>query len=437
MINIPPIKPGTELKTERLPDITQIWKAGQVLNATVETGSETMDRILLRIGSRTFEARTPIPLKTGEQIKLLVKTLGETPLLSIQTRVDPTAVAADKLRSFLTPSINPEKLVDSIQHIISRGTLSPPLKQQLQQFIQQLPDINDILQPRQLSRLMSNSGVFLEPRLLTTPEQTTADIKGQLLRLAQTLQQELPDPPARIADNKSIQQTVNEFIRGDTTIQQLVRSLVSLLPRENMQQLLQFISGHKQIAVSEELLPLYNQLAVNIRQQPRAQAITETLVRLLESTQALQELKASVEQHLSRITSQQLIPLTRDADNPLLLLLGLVFRDKEHTYLVDFRIEQEQKARDKQQEKWSVILNFNFPELGAIQSQLHLIGDQLATSFHATQMTTVRKIEQHLPLLQSALEKIGLQVVHLDVTQQTLKQPRDIPTDIHILNEKA
>lgn len=437
MINIPPIKPGTEIKTERLPDIPQIWKPGQILNATVETGSENLDRILLRIGQQLVEAKTPMPLKTGEQIKLLVKTLGETPLLAIQTKVDTATLAADKLRAFIAPPSNPLKLIDNIQHLLATSDVSPALKQQLQQVITQLPNIDEVLQPEQLSRLIKNSGVFLEPKLMANVAQTDRDIKAQLLKLNNVLQQELPAPPQQTGDTRQLQKIINDFIRGDTNLQQLVRSLYSALPRENVQQLLQFISSEKQLALPKELLPLFNQLVINIKQQPQAQSLTETLVKLIQNTQALQELKTSVEQTLARITSQQLIPLTRDTDNPLLLLLGLFFKDKESTYLVDFRVEQENKSKDEQHSQWSVTLNFNFPTLGAIQSQLHLIGDQLATTFHAEQASTVTKINHHLPLLQTALQKIGLQVTRLDVIQHTIKPPRDIPEGIHILDEKA
>ncbi len=437
MINIPPIKPGTEIKIERLPDIPQIWKPGQVLNATVETGSETLDRILLRIGQQLVEAKTPIPLKTGEQIKLLVKTLGETPLLSIQTKVDIASMAADKLRAFIAPQSNPLQLINNIQTLLTASGLSPVLKQQLQQVITQLPNIDEVLQPEQLSRLIKNSGVFLEPKLMANVAQTNQDIKGQLLKLNQVLQQELPTTPIQPGDTRQLQKIINDFIRGDTNLQQLVRSLYSVLPRESMQQLLTFISGNKQIALPKELLHVFNQLVTNIKQQPQAKSLTETLVRLIQNTNALQELKASVEQTLARITSQQLIPLTRDADNPLLLLLGLFFKDKESTYLVDFRIEQENKTQDEQHSQWSVTLNFNFPTLGAMQSQLHLIGDQLTTTFHAEQAATVTKIEQHLPLLKTALQKAGLHIARLEVMQHAIKPPRDIPADIHILDEKA
>ena len=348
MINIPPIKLGTEIKTERLPDISQIWKTGQVLNATVETGSETMDRILLRIGQHLVESKTPMPLKTGDQIKLLVKTLGETPLLAIQTKLDTPDIAADKLRAFIAQQINPLQLMNTTQKVLNTESISPALKQQLQLLVNQIPDIEEILQPQQLSRLIKNSGVFLEPRLLANSAQIQQDIKGQLLKLNNLLQQELPTTPNQAGDTKQLQKIISDFIRGDTNLQQLVRSLYNALPRESMQQLLQAISGNRQPALPEEFMPALNQLLTNIKQQPQAKALTETLIKLIQNTQALQELKASVEQTLARITSQQLIPLTREADNPLLLLLGLIFKDKDSSYLVDFRIEQEHKTQDEQ-----------------------------------------------------------------------------------------
>ena len=101
MINIPPIKPSAEIRTELLPDVSKTWKIGQVLNATVESGGEALHKILLRIGQLQVEGRAPLPLKTGDQVKLLVKSLGETPLLSIQGSADKPALAAEQLRGVI------------------------------------------------------------------------------------------------------------------------------------------------------------------------------------------------------------------------------------------------------------------------------------------------------------------------------------------------
>lgn len=50
------------------------------MNATAERNANAQDTILLRMGQSMLEAKTPIPLKAGDQLKLLVKSVvGDTP----------------------------------------------------------------------------------------------------------------------------------------------------------------------------------------------------------------------------------------------------------------------------------------------------------------------------------------------------------------------
>ena len=125
MINIPPIKPSTEIRTSLLPEINQAWKAGRVLNATVEKGDEALSKVLLRIGQTLVEARAPVPLKTGEQLKLLVKSLGEKPILSIQTKVDTASLAAAKLRVFIAQQQDLSSVIKLSQNLLSKQKTFP------------------------------------------------------------------------------------------------------------------------------------------------------------------------------------------------------------------------------------------------------------------------------------------------------------------------
>ena len=114
MINIPPIKQSEAIKSELITDVTRTWKVGQVLNATTQRGGEALSNVLLRVGQHTIEAKTPVTLQTGQDVKLLVKSLTEfhtsnqaskLPLLSIiETQPlisDTNKLATTKLRQFI------------------------------------------------------------------------------------------------------------------------------------------------------------------------------------------------------------------------------------------------------------------------------------------------------------------------------------------------
>ena len=101
MINIPPIKPRTEIKPEIISDITKTWKVGQLLNATVSKGGQPLETIQLRLGQHLLESRSPIALKAGDNVQLLVKELGIEPLLSIKGPISTRDTAIQLLRSYI------------------------------------------------------------------------------------------------------------------------------------------------------------------------------------------------------------------------------------------------------------------------------------------------------------------------------------------------
>ena len=73
--------------------------------------------------------------------------------------------------------------------------------------------------------------------------------------------------------------------------------------------------------------------------------MAENLLNLLKNITALQEMKTAVEHSLAKITSQQLIPLTREADNFILLLFDLLIKDKDSHQLINFKIEEEKSNK--------------------------------------------------------------------------------------------
>ena len=124
MVNIPPIKPGTEIKSPRLPDVTKTWQVGQLLSATAETGGDALSRIVLRIGQQLFEARTPIALKTGDPVQLVIKSLGEQPVFKIQGQQEIRPLAAEKLKSFIAKQGDMKVLMEQLPKFDSSKVLS-------------------------------------------------------------------------------------------------------------------------------------------------------------------------------------------------------------------------------------------------------------------------------------------------------------------------
>ena len=364
MINIPPIKPSTEIKTEPLPEVTKIWKVGQVLNARAETGSDALGKAALRIGQYLVEARTPIPLKEGESIKVLVKSLGDPPLLSILTPTSTAGLAANKLKAFIAQQQSLLNLIKISQELIADKNTPIKIKQLISDLINKLPTTDQVIDAKQLKQLIQSSGIFLESKILNLPgPNIQQDLKALLLRIKSYLQA--------------------TGITSETT------------NKDNPKQL------------------------------------------QIKNILTLQELATGIDHALAKITSQQLIPLTREADNFLLLLFDLLIKDKEGHHLINFKIEEEKNNKENKHSSWAVTINFEFESLGAIEAKIHLIENRVSTLFNVEKPGTAKKIEQHIGLLETAYKKIGLDIIKLDISQKILNKELKIPDDIHLLDEKA
>lgn len=76
MINIPPIKPSSSMPSELISRVSETLRVGQVLSATTQRGGDAMSKVLIQLGEHTLQAKTPVRLETGQEIKLLVKAAG-------------------------------------------------------------------------------------------------------------------------------------------------------------------------------------------------------------------------------------------------------------------------------------------------------------------------------------------------------------------------
>ena len=265
-----------------------------------------------------------------------------------------------------------------------------------------------------------------------------SDIKAELIKLSKTIEDIEPlvqqtTKPTRPA---AISETINSYIKGDINLKQLSSFIATSLPKNELLQLPLLLTGNRS-QLPQAVVTGFTQLLLHIQQQPQAQRTLDALIQQIKSLPILVELKSAIDSAVASITSQQLIPLTRDADNPLLILFGLVIKDTQQDHLIQFRIEQENKTSGDSASSWSVTLNFEFQSLGKFQAKLHLLDNRIATVFHAEKPDTKNKIQQNMHLLETAFQQAGLEVVKLDVSDQQPASARTIPDSVHILDEQA
>ncbi|MDQ1362615.1 MAG: hypothetical protein QG652_475, partial [Pseudomonadota bacterium] len=282
-------------------------------------------------------------------------------------------------------------------------------------------------------QLIKRSGIMLEAHLARRGDNIETDFKAQLQQLNKLLQNFSPVAGQTSHQEQAIRLIENYLRHPALPIQRLAQELGALINPADMRLLLTAIETRK---MDNPLTLSVMQLFAHI-QKNQGTAALEQLLKLVSDQNTLGELKIAVSNAVSHISQQQLLPMLRDADSTLLLLFGLPIRHDNETHWVDFRIEREKPPAGQAEAGWQVTLNFDITSLGPMQARLHLLGRQLTTTFRATQNSTLEKIRQHLPQLQQALQRSGIEVVKFDVVQGLAETPQPVATGVHILDERA
>ena len=473
MINIPPIKQSSTVKADVIADVTRTWKVGQVLSATTQQGGQALSNVLIRVGQHTIEAKTPITLQNGQEVKLLVKSLSENqlnnqitrlPLLSIieasPVLPEVNKLAAIKLRQFIAVQQSfsqLQQLANGLLTLKPGAEKLPSALKNLLNTLQQTIQINTKnLSPAQLKQQIFNSGIFLESKILNLQSQQNSgnkaenslmhDFKYQLLTIKSELAALTPVKnqagamqltPQRLDQlHTLIKQTGSNL--SNTGISELTDKLIALLPKTSLIQISHLLAGLKPDAViSNDVQALARALINTLQQQSGGNQKTSQLQEQLHFRLMLLDLNQQIEQSISKITSLQLQPMSRESDNLVLLLFNLVFKDSHDRFDIDFRIQQENDKTDPDEEGWLVTLSFNFNTLGKVQSKIHLVGNHVSSVFHTELSDTAEKITQLLPLLESGLKKTGLNIINLSVDNNLLDDKPFISNQVNLLDEKA
>jgi len=464
MINIPPTKPSTAIKSEIIADVSKTWKVGQVLNATTQQGGDALSKVLIRLGDHTLEAKTPIKLETGQDIKLLVKAVGENnltklPLLSIlppgeSPILEKSQTANIKLRQFIAIQASFSATQQTAQNLLANKQVTNLLPKEL---VNQLITLQSSLQVKpgqaqsaQIKQLIENSGIFLETKLKMASVLKTDlnnalsnDFKHSLLQIRSLLANRiLPETPFQ-TENIKLTPQVKELIQNilqsnSNNPNSLANQLISNLPRPLLQQVVFLLNGSSSnFPVTPAAQTLAEMITQVLQQTTNPQKNINELSNLLHTKLLLLDFSQQVDRALSQITSFQLQPLSREVDTLTLLLFSLVFKDKDQSSDIGFRIEQENKETDTEAEGWRVTLNFNLKSLGKIQSHIHLKDKQVSTIFHSETESTSNVIREHLPVLEKNLQLAGFFVSGTLVKTKSLQSSMIIHTQSHLLDENV
>jgi flagellar hook-length control protein FliK len=406
-----------------------------VLAATVVSSPQS-GQTDLRIGNLLVKAQTgTLQLTAGQTLRLEVASLKELPVLKLLSLMQLQNPVAQALRNVLPRQEPLTPLFSALTRLAnaptSATTLDPAITRLAGELFTRLPDTTSVSRPGSLQQALRDSGMFLESKLAQSAvsqqpipkgEPLARDFKANLLRLVQVLRENVANS-APTAD-RSVPTTPTAPQSAAASSSQLASTLAA--------------------ATSARLLPgtFTDPSAPLVRGQPPMPPPLAALAQLARSGMPLtpQELLRHVEGALARVQLNQLSSLPVDRQLAPEWLIELPVRRDNETDIWSLRISRDQ-ARDKNEAErsapdWTVMLAFDLPGLGPMQTRVNLRGDQVTAQFFSQTQGILPIISEYLPLLKARLQQAGLQVNDLSCHHGRIPAPAR-PPKTRILDERV
>lgn len=390
----------TRIDTAQLPVGTLLQ--GKVLTAQVlpqVPGQPTVYRSMVSLlnsalSGSTLSIDSPQPLRIGTLLSALVQDSQTLKLLPLSNRQEQLAVS-QQLVSQQSRQGSLDGLLKMLQSLPpATDQTSQDLRAAVDKLLANLPDVQQLSNPKGLAQALANSGVFLETKLLTGQNPTLApDMKADLLKLIAQLTPGLPGNT-----------NLNAIIAANTLAQALpsfVRNALGMLGQ-----------------VSAKPVPSSFPLPDRLLQSLEGEADLEHLLRLaaaavsrLQSHQLSSLEQTGVTDDGRLLSTWQLeIPMRNLQD---IVPLQVKFQREEAPEKQEAN-EQRRDEREPKQQLWRVDLAFDMEPLGPMQIQAQLISGSLSSQLWAERPYTASLIESNLTALRQRLLDSGLNVGDID-----------------------
>ncbi len=366
------------------------WVLGQVLNASV-TGRKSADTLLLQINNQVIEAKTNSnkPIYIGAQLKLVVEQQGSPAVLRVLQQESPKLIQETKqqlLRENIPKQASMEKLTSILNQTIKNPSgiikgLSAPIEQQIKKLIEQLPTQTNLKNESGLKSAIKNSGIFLESKLLS--EVTN---KNNATNQSQTLAQS--NSPNTVKDLKMNLLQLSELI---TKYKQDTQKPVPQLIKPA--QVISLFEGAK--------IP-------NTTTKPEVKN-TATLINI-DSKADIETISKQLESSIARIEANQTKAVVTHENQLPAWSIELPVKDKQDIDLLklDIQHDKESKSENDKEQIWTVNLNINFQDKGAVSARLSILDKEVSATLWSEDQTLNDLIDNNLPLLSKRIEKCGL-----------------------------
>ena len=386
------------------------WQVGQIINALV-VSTDARGTVTLKVNEALIQAHIqpqsnhPLPTQPGQSLQLQVASTGAQTVLKVinlPVKDDPIAQAfrtALPRQTELTPLLtNIALLADPAVNKVS-SPLPQPISQLAQQIFNNLTSTAQATTATGLQHAVSNSGMFLENRLVNTDLASpglrtplTLDFKAGLLLLREALALATPTPPSQPQD-----------------VQQAPRNTAPESP------------GSRNMPVPS---PPGNAASLNPMGFNAAPELTTPALAM------------QIEGTLARLNVNQLASLSSPQQHPL-WVIELPLRHDNHIDLIQLRIEQDASSHtpDAQERPWSISLELQLGDLGPLYARITLLGQQVSVTLWAEENTTASLANLNIERLQHDLVQAGLTTGTLHCQQGS--PPHAPPRDARLAGTRS
>lgn len=193
----------------------------------------------------TLPSNTSSPLlKQGQTIQFEVIKTGATPefkIINNKASIDPiNQQILDTIKHVLPiqqpPSEQISHLINNLSIINKNATVSDNLKRLAKEIIETLPQLNDTKNPKQLKQAISQSGLFLEPKLSQSIDENgfnfSADFKNKLLKFQHALKQELELKTGSKSSSNELSLMKEMQQKTENSLARIILNQLTSLPKE-------------------------------------------------------------------------------------------------------------------------------------------------------------------------------------------------------------
>ena len=430
MFNLPPLHSVKRLEAKAIPVVLKSWQIGQIMESRAKTSSNAEGELLLQVGEHLLNAKTKTPIHAGDNLTLQIARLGAEPLLKIlnaPVKTDPVTLF---LRQAVPQPISIKTVFDQFIQINTQIQLLPTdtktpehsvlnkLSRQIEHILQ-IPVKQTNITSSEVRQFLQQSGFNLENQILKQ-QIPPVNMKLELIQIKQTIDQLIP------VDSKPVAKLSPELI---TTLlstnkpAELASLLLASLPVEEKSLIIRYFSNP--LSFDSSALP--EKLAFIISAIKNA-AVTQTtqLKQWLQILPLLSDIRHLIDQSLSTLVNNQLQAIQAEADSAFTIFFNLlVAKNEDWIDLFNIKISKEE-SEDDINKHWRVTIQFDLPDLGLIETKLILSDKDLHTGITSESEVTLKLIQEHLPLLESALTRAGFNVATL-----SCKQEKILPINSH------